>query len=180
MAMETILEEESTTMKPELELGLEPPNEEAQEVSFDAALKATSGKDKHDTESDLTEASDRAQQVISDQSTPLKEAPPPSSHSRRQSEHDLLIAPTELEALNDTQYTVMLDAFVEAAAQGKLSREVGDQIVKRFLSVEMSFDTALRDVLGDNMDPLIEIGLRVVFTMIHTKTSELVSDYVPS
>ncbi|GIZ49382.1 hypothetical protein CKM354_001241200 [Cercospora kikuchii] len=73
-------------------------------------------------------------------------APPPRIHSRRPSEHDIMVAPVGLAALDDTEYNVMLDVLVNAAAQCELTREICDKIMKGFLSDEMSFGVALRDV----------------------------------
>ncbi|CAK1368146.1 hypothetical protein CB0940_11168 [Cercospora beticola] len=91
-------------------------------------------------ESDLAIAQAGAQDMLP------TSAPPPRTHSRRPSEHDLMVCPTGLTALDDTEYNVMLDVLVNAAAQCELTREICDRIIKGFLSDNMSFGTALRDV----------------------------------
>lgn len=80
------------------------------------------------------------------QDTLPTDARPARTHSRRPSEHDLMVCPTGLTALDDTEYNVMLDVLVNVAAQCELTREICDKIIKGFLSDNMSFDTALRDV----------------------------------
>ncbi|PPJ59084.1 hypothetical protein CBER1_01733 [Cercospora berteroae] len=80
------------------------------------------------------------------QDTRPTSAPPARTHSRRPSEHDLMVAPIGLTAFDDTEYNVMLDVLVNAAAQCELTREICDRIIKGFLSDNMSLGTALRDV----------------------------------